>query len=223
MELDRPLVLASGSPRRKYLMEEAGFRFRVETPGVEEIIPTGMPVEEVARYLATVKAEAFRRTATEEIVVTADTVVILNDTILNKPADRAEAIAMLTALSGNTHRVMTGVTILTAEDKYSFDDSTDVTFEKLSREDIEFYIDRFHPYDKAGSYGAQDSLPVGMNPCSPEERLFLRNIGREDLMEEAMATDEPRRLVLIRKIEGSYFNVMGLPIHRLYDYLRRYS
>jgi septum formation protein len=121
----------------------------------------------------------------EEIIVTADTVVILNNRILNKPEDRNDAISMLTSLSGNTHLVMTGVCILSKEKEESFDDTTEVSFKTLNRDEIEFYVDTYKPFDKAGAYGAQDW--IGM--------------------------------VAIEKIVGSYFNVMGLPIHKVHQHL----
>jgi len=184
-QITRPLLLASGSPRRQYLMKEAGFTFTVEQSGADESFPADMPLEQVARYLAGKKAEVFRLRLREEIVVTADTVVILRDKILNKPQHRPEAIQMLTDLSGQTHRVMTGVCILSREKEELFDDTTLVTFKSLTPEEISFYVDHYKPYDKAGAYGAQDW--IGM--------------------------------VAIEKIEGSYFNVMGLPIHKVYQHL----
>ena len=185
MSIKRPLILASSSPRRQYLMKEAGFDFTIEKPDVEEDFPSNMPVEQVARFLASKKAEYFRPRMRDEIIVTADTVVILGDKILNKPADRKEAIQMLSSLSGQTHRVMTGVCILSKEREESFDDTTAVTFKTLSEKEIEFYVEHYKPFDKAGAYGAQDW--IGM--------------------------------VAIHKIEGSYFNVMGLPIHLIYQHL----
>lgn len=181
----RKIILASSSPRRQYLMKEAGFTFTVEKPAVDEAFPDTLPVEQVARYLAEKKAEVFRLRLRDEVVVTADTVVILGGRILNKPQDRAEAIAMLTALSGRTHRVMTGVCILSKEREEAFEDTTDVTFVTLTPAEIEFYVDHYKPYDKAGAYGAQDW--IGM--------------------------------IAIEKINGSYFNVMGLPIHLVYQHL----
>jgi septum formation protein len=124
----------------------------------------------------------------DEIIVTADTVVILNDTIMNKPHDRAEAVKMLSSLSGQTHIVMTGVCILSQEREETFDDTTEVTFVKLTPSEIEFYVDTYKPFDKAGAYGAQDW--IGM--------------------------------VAIEKITGSYFNVMGLPIHKVYQHLKNW-
>ena len=186
--MKRPLILASSSPRRQYLMKEAGFEFSVEKPDVDESFPADMPVDQVARYLAAKKAEYFRPRIHEEIVVTADTVVILFDRILNKPLDRNEALTMLEQLSGRTHIVMTGVCIVSKEKEETFDDTTEVTFQALTKDEIEFYVDRYKPYDKAGAYGAQDW--IGM--------------------------------VAIQKITGSYFNVMGLPIHKVYQHLKHW-
>ena len=183
--MNRPLVLASSSPRRQYLMKEAGFQFTVEKPDVEESFPTTLPVDQDAKYLAEKKAEYFRLTMKDEIVLTADTVVILEDRIINKPQDRNEAIDMLSALSGNKHLVMTGVCILSKEKEECFDDTTEVFFQNLQRKEIEYYVDTYKPYDKAGAYGAQDW--IGM--------------------------------VAIQKIIGSYFNVMGLPVHKVYQHL----
>lgn len=188
MNLKRPLILASSSPRRQYLMKEAGFEFVIEKPDVDESFPADMPVDQVARYLASKKAEYFRLKIRDEIVVTADTVVILFNKILNKPQDRKEAIEMLSSLSGRTHLVMTGVCIVSKEKEESFDDTTEVTFQALTREEIEFYVDHYKPYDKAGAYGAQDW--IGM--------------------------------VAIQRISGSYFNVMGLPIHKVYEHLKHW-
>ncbi|MCD9018337.1 Maf family nucleotide pyrophosphatase [Parachryseolinea silvisoli] len=183
--LTRSIILASSSPRRQYLMKEAGFTFTVEKPDVEEDFPQDLPTEQVARYLAAKKAEYFRPRMGHEIIITADTVVILGNRILNKPQDRADAVAMLSDLSGRTHRVMTGVCILSQEREETFDDITDVTFVRLSPKEIDFYVDTYKPYDKAGAYGAQDWIG----------------------------------LVAIEKIAGSYFNVMGLPIHKVYQHL----
>lgn len=185
MKKKRPIVLASGSPRRQYLMTEAGFEFTVEKSGIDESFPDDMPLDQIARYLAEKKAEFFRPKMRDEIIVAADTVVILGDSIMNKPADRKEAIEMLSRLSGQTHLVITGVSIVSKEREESFDDTTRVTFKSLTKQEIEFYVDTYKPYDKAGAYGAQDW--IGM--------------------------------VAIHKIEGSYFNVMGLPIHKVYQHL----
>ena len=155
-----------------------------------------------------------------EVVVTADTVVILDGEILNKPKDRDDAIRILSSLSGKTHQVMTGVSIVSRQKEEHFDDTTEVTFRDLTLEEIEFYIDHFQPYDKAGAYGAQDTLPEGMNPCSQEEMRFLRSIEKEYIIEQTV-TPPPadKRIVVIKQISGSYFNVMGLPIHIVYSHL----
>lgn len=220
----RALILASSSPRRQYLMKAAGFNFTIEKPDVDEVYPDGLPVHEVARYLSSKKAEVFRPTLQDQVVVTADTVVILDGRILNKPTDRDDAIRILSYLSGKTHKVITGVSIVSKEKEEHFDDTTEVTFRELSRKEIEFYIDHFQPYDKAGSYGAQDTLPEGMNPCSHDEMQFLRHIGKEHIVEETVTrppTD--KRIAVIKGISGSYFNVMGLPVHKVFFSLRKWQ
>jgi septum formation protein len=183
---NRPIILASSSPRRQYLMKEAGFTFTVEKPEVDETFPSELPVDQVAKYLAAKKAEYFRPKIHDEIIITADTVVILDNQILNKPEDHEDACRMLAMLSGKTHLVITGVSIVAKEKEESFDDVTEVTFKKLSKEEIDFYVEHYKPFDKAGAYGAQDW--VGM--------------------------------VAIEKIVGSYFNVMGLPVHKVYQHLQ---
>jgi septum formation protein len=120
---------------------------------------------------------------------------------------------MLTTLSGKTHHVYTGVCIATKTKRKLFREETGVTFKNLNREEIEYYVDNFKPFDKAGSYGAQECLPHGMNPCSPDEIAFLQNIGKPNLAESTL---ESKAIAAIRQINGSYFNVMGLPIHRVY-------
>lgn len=204
-------------------MKVAGFEFRIEKPEVDEVFPDDMPADQVARYLAALKAEIFRPRLRDEIVVTADTVVILNDCILNKPGSREEAIRMLSALSGQTHTVMTGVCILTKEEEISFDDTTRVTFASLSREEIDLYVDHFQPYDKAGSYGAQDCLPEGLNPFSAEELSFLETVNKTDRIVDTMRASQTTgpHISIIKSIDGSYFNVMGLPIHLVFKKLGR--
>ena len=169
-------------------MKESGFTFTVEKPEVDETFPSQLPVDQVAKYLASKKAEYFRPRIHDEIIITADTVVILGDQILNKPEDRSEACEMLAKLSGKTHLVITGVCIISKEKEETFDDTTEVKFKQLSRDEIEFYVDNYEPFDKAGAYGAQDW--VGM--------------------------------VAIEKITGSYFNVMGLPVHLVYQHLQNW-
>jgi len=167
-------------------MKEAGYTFRVEKPESDERFPDFMPAEMVPRFLAEEKAKAFKDRIKDEIVITADTVVILGGQILNKPQNRDEAIRMLTTLAGKTHKVITAVCLLSSDKQDLFDDTTRVTFRKLTQQEMEFYVDTCQPYDKAGSYGAQDWL--GM--------------------------------VGIERINGSYFTVMGMPMHKVYTHLR---
>jgi septum formation protein len=189
MNSKQQLILASSSPRRQYIMKEAGFDFKVIKPDVDESFPENLPVDQVARYLASKKAEYFRPQIRNEIVITADTIVLFENRILNKPANKLDALTMLKSLNGNTHLVITGVCILSAEKEIIFDDASEVSFNKLTESEIEYYIDIYKPYDKAGSYGAQDW--IGM--------------------------------VGIQKINGSYFNVMGLPIHKVYQELKKFG
>jgi len=181
-----PIILASTSPRRQFLMKEAGYTFRVEAPTHDERFPDFMPAEMVPRFLAEEKAKTFLPRLKNEVVITADTVVILKGNILNKPADRTEAIKMLSLLAGRTHKVITAVCILSRTKQELFDDTTKVTFAKLTADEIAYYVDTCKPFDKAGAYGAQDWL--GM--------------------------------VGIEKIQGSYFTVMGMPMHKVYKHLR---
>jgi septum formation protein len=188
MEFKRSLILASTSPRRQFLLKEAGFDFRIERPDGDETFPDTMPVEKVPSFLASKKANSLKDILKDEIIIASDTVVILNNRILNKPAHRKEAIQMLIDLSGQTHTVITAVCLLSKEKMDLFDDHTEVTFSTLTQEEIEYYVDNYKPFDKAGAYGAQDWL--GM--------------------------------VGIEKINGSYFTVMGLPMHRVYQHLLRF-
>ncbi|MBS1680515.1 MAG: septum formation protein Maf [Bacteroidetes bacterium] len=188
ISLERPLILASASPRRQYLLKEIGLSFVVAPPHIDESFPAEMAVESVPVYLAQKKAAALLPKIKNEIVISADTVVILHNRILNKPADKPEAIRMLSDLSGHTHTVITGVCLLDKNKSECFDDRTEVTFKHLTIEEIEFYVEKYQPYDKAGAYGAQDW--IGM--------------------------------VALEKIVGSYFTVMGLPIHKVYERLKSF-
>lgn len=189
LTLRYPLVLASGSPRRKQLMADAGFQFTIETRPTDETFPDTMPADEVAEYLACQKADQFRADSGNRIILCADTVVLLNDQILNKPQDEADARRMLRALSGRTHRVRTGVAILSPDGLTSFTDETTVQFATLTDNEITYYIRECQPFDKAGSYGAQD---------------FIGLVG-------------------IERLEGSFYTVMGLPTHRVYQALKPYA
>ena len=182
------LILASASPRRQQLMKDAGFTFEVRLKNVEEKYPQELQWENVPEYLSKVKASAFREELkADEVLITADTVVCIHDRILGKPADRKEAISMLQELSGNRHLVVTGVSVTTRTEQLSFSSRTDVFFKRLSNEEIEFYVDTYKPFDKAGAYGIQE---------------WIGYIG-------------------IERIEGSFYNVMGLPIQKLYETLRK--
>lgn len=183
------LILASGSPRRRQLMADAGFSFEVRLKQVEEVWQSGMEIEKVPEYLASLKADAFvNELKPNELLITADTVVCLENEILGKPEDREDAIRMLRKLSGQKHTVITGVCLTTQDCRKSFSSFTDVYFKELSEEEIVYYVDNFKPLDKAGAYGIQE---------------WIGYIG-------------------IRRIEGSFYNVMGLPIQQLYENLRNF-
>lgn len=185
------LILASASPRRKQLMEEMGLQFRVLIKPTNEIYPDDMHPKEVAEFLSRIKADAFSEDELNDntLIVTADTVVSIDDEILGKPADKTEAIQILKQLSGKTHVVITGVTVRSSKKLITFSVSTQVVFKILSEEEINFYIDVFKPFDKAGAYGIQEWIGHAA----------------------------------IERIEGSYFNVMGLPTHRLYEALLKFA
>ena len=188
LQLNKPLILASNSPRRQQLMRDAGFEFTVKVKDTNEDFPKTMPAKEVPAYLARKKAEAFRQELKNEIVLTADTIVVIENEILNKPKDASEASEMLKKLSGKQHQVITGVCLMTQESTESFIDTTEVFFRELSDFEIDYYIKTCRPFDKAGAYGVQDY--IGM--------------------------------VGIPRMEGSYFTVMGLPVHKVYEALSRY-
>lgn len=157
----QPIILASQSPRRKQLLEWAEVPFEIIVSEVEESFPPALTPQEIPVYIAAKKARAVQsRCAPESIILAADTIVFLQDTILGKPVHREEAISMLLALSGSTHQVITGVTILKGSQELSFYDTTEVTFHQLTIEQIEFYVDRYKPFDKAGSYAIQEWIGV---------------------------------------------------------------
>jgi len=183
------LLLASNSPRRRQLLTDLGVPYEIRLREVDEAYPAHLRRAAVAEYLAAHKADAYRADlAPDEVVLTADTIVCLDDDVLNKPADAAEARAMLTRLQGRTHDVYTGVCLLGSDGRRTvFSDQTRVTFRALSPAEIEFYVRTYQPLDKAGAYGAQDW--IGM--------------------------------VAVTRLEGSYFNVMGLPVHRVWEELEK--
>jgi len=181
------VILGSGSPRRQELLKGLDIPFTIEyNPHVAERIDPSLPPESVPEALAKQKSLAFPRPLLPcELLITADTLVYCRGHILGKPNSREEAIQMLQWISGQTHTVCTGLFLRTLENSHCFTATTEVIFASLSDEEIEYYVDRYRPYDKAGAYGAQD---------------WIGYIG-------------------IERIQGSYFNVMGLPVHLLYTHL----
>ncbi len=182
------VILASNSPRRRELLSGLGLTYEVRTmPGIDESYPDTLQGEQIPIYISSKKAEAYLHTLkADELLITADTIVWLEGRVLGKPADESEARQMLRALSGRTHQVITGVTLATTAFQKSFASVSQVTFANLTDEEIDYYVTRYRPLDKAGSYGVQE---------------WIGFIG-------------------VEHIEGSYFNVMGLPVQRLYRELK---
>ena len=175
--------LASKSPRRQELLGKIIDDFEIVSKEIEEVYPENLEISSVASYLANLKAKSYKNEAQKnELYITADTVVVFNNEVLGKPNSKKDGVNMLKKLSGNTHHVYTGVSLLLNEEISSFCDVTKVTFYKLKKEEINYYLDFYRPMDKAGSYGIQD---------------WMGYVG-------------------IKSIEGDFFNVMGLPLHKLY-------
>ena len=185
------IILASNSPRRKELLAGIGIDFEVRVlQDIDESYPADLPIQDTAEYISKKKAAAYReQLADDELVITADTIVVVDDEVMGKPADEQDASSMLHKLSGKTHQVITGVTLTTKERQQSFSVLTDVTFKQLSDEEIDYYITHYHPMDKAGAYGIQE---------------WIGYIG-------------------VTGLNGSYFNVMGLPVQRIYEALKTYG
>lgn len=182
------LVLASKSPRRNELLKGLGVAFTVRTKDTEESFPDDMDPFEVAGFLSKKKAAAFfDELAVDEILITADTVVILDGKILNKPVDKREAFEMIASLSGKVHHVVTGITIGSASNHVTMQDSVKVYFKTLTKQEIVYYIEKFQPFDKAGAYGIQDWIGY----------------------------------IAVNSIEGSFYTVMGLPVHLIYQELKK--
>lgn len=181
------IILASNSPRRKLLLSGLGIPFEVKVlPDIDESYPEDMPLTEVAEYIAHEKAEAYKPMMDEdELIITADTIVIAAGEVMGKPKDDDDVRRMLGILSNRTHHVVTGVCITTAQRQSSFSAITDVTFKQLTPQEIDYYLENFHPYDKAGAYGVQE---------------WIGYIG-------------------VSAINGSFYNVMGFPIQRIYNEL----
>lgn len=152
------ILLASQSPRRKELLTSLGFDFDVVKIDCEEILPENIKIENAAAYLSELKANAFRKLEQDEVLLTADTVVAIDNQILGKPRDEADAKNMLQKLSGKTHQVYTGITIKTLNKTITETDVADVELEEISEEEIDFYVKNYKPFDKAGSYGIQEWL-----------------------------------------------------------------
>ena len=180
---NKHLILASGSPRRQHFLKELGLDYEIQLKEIEEKYPNHLKKEEITDFLAKLKASPFKGELNKnDILITADTIVWLNNKAIGKPKNRKDAISMLHQLSNKTHTVISSVCLTSSKKQIVFHDFTFVQFNKLSNEEIEFYIDRYKPFDKAGSYGIQE---------------WIGYIG-------------------IKKIEGSYFNVMGFPVHIFY-------
>ncbi len=215
---DRRIILASKSPRRQFLLAEIGFEFSLLTRDVDESFPEHLVAEEIPLYLCRKKADAFEHELDENtIVITADTIVWIHDHVLNKPSDEEEAQLMLLELSGNRHEVYTGICLKSRDKEIAFCVKSEVYFAELSLDEITHYIRTCRPMDKAGSYGAQECLQEGFNPCSTEEISLLKSIGKESLIQKSIVSKEESKFHCVDRIEGSYFNVMGLPIVELYQ------
>jgi septum formation protein len=179
--MDR-IILASQSPRRKQLLEWAEIDFEIRVAETDESWPPGLDIDQIPVHIARNKALAVKHFFSPEItILAADTLVVLDNEIIGKPKDRQEAIRELTRLSGNRHLVVTGVVMLKGEKEISFADVTEVWFHELTLEQIEFYVDKYQPYDKAGAYAIQEWIGV----------------------------------TGIKKINGDFYNVMGLPVSRV--------
>lgn len=187
---DFTIFLASKSPRRRELLSQLRLPFKViSTGGIDETYPDTLPAEEIPIFLANVKGDAYlKHLKNNEMVITADTLVILDDFVLGKPKDHDEAVAMLKKLSSRVHYVVTGVCITTRRKRTTFSTKTEVKFAELSDQDIEYYVENFLPFDKAGAYGIQEWIGC----------------------------------IAVESINGSYYNVMGLPVHQLYRELKNF-
>ena len=176
-----PVILASNSPRRKQLLKEAGINFEVKSKNVKEDYPIHLKRESIPLFLSKIKAEAFAGELTNELLIAADTIVYMNGKIIEKPENREHAVEILQQLSGNMHEVITGVSIFFQNRLNSFYEVTEVYFAEIPQSSIEYYIDQYKPFDKAGAYGIQEWIGI----------------------------------THVRKINGCFYNVMGLPVQRL--------
>ena len=183
------IILASNSPRRRELLAGLGLDFEVRVlPDIAESYPPDLPVEQTAEYIAREKADAYRQQmGASDLIITADTIVVADGEVMGKPANADDARRMLRRLSARTHQVITGVCLLTATRQRQLSVVTDVTFKQLADEEIDYYIQHYRPFDKAGAYGIQE---------------WIGYVG-------------------VTAIKGSYFNVMGLPVQRLYTEMKK--
>lgn len=182
---DKKILLASQSPRRQELLKGLGIDFEIVKIESDESFPDELIREEITEHISENKANSFRELGPSEILITADTLVWLNNKILGKPKDHEDAFNMIAEMSDTTHEVFTSVTLKSSEKTFTFSETTEVVFDKFSKEEINFYIENFKPYDKAGAYGIQDWLGYAK----------------------------------ISRIQGCYYNVMGLPLRKLYQEL----
>ena len=184
------IILASNSPRRKELLQRLGLPFKVRTLfGVDESFPENLRGEEIALYIARKKAEAYKSSmSSNELLITADTIVCLDGVVMGKPYGAENAKTILRQLSGRVHQVITGVTVLTQVKRESFAVTSHVKFANVTEDEIDYYVDNYLPFDKAGAYGIQEWFG----------------------------------LVAVEELRGSYFNVMGLPVQRLYTVLKQF-
>ena len=181
------ILLGSKSPRRKQLLKECGIKFKTVNIYSDENFSETMPTEDVAEYLALKKSLAYKRNLNNKVLITADTIVCIDERIINKPLDENHAIVILNELSGKSHLVHTGVCIRTQNSKITFTETSKVFFKKLSKEQIEYYVKNYKPLDKAGAYGIQDWIGI----------------------------------TGIYRIEGDYFNIMGLPVNKVYEIMKK--
>ena len=184
------IILASNSPRRKELLQRLGLPFKVRTLfGVDESFPENLRGEDIALYIERKKAEAYKSSmSSNELLITADTIVCLDGVVMGKPYGAENAKTILRQLSGRVHQVITGVTVLTQVKRESFAVTSHVKFANVTEDEIDYYVDNYLPFDKAGAYGIQEWFG----------------------------------LVAVEELRGSYFNVMGLPVQRLYTVLKQF-
>ncbi len=185
---NKNLILASGSPRRQQFLKDLDLDFTIQLKEVEEVFPKDLKGKKIVKYLAQLKASPFTNLKENDILITADTIVWHKGKMLGKPKSEEEAITMLMSLSGKKHKVYSGVCLKSASKEVVFSNTTTVFFRKLTKEEITFYVKKYKPLDKAGSYGIQEWIG----------------------------------LIGVKQIQGSYFNVMGFPVHKFYKEILKF-